>query len=561
MSEKPFYITTPIYYVNGTPHIGHIYTTTLVDTMTLYQRLKGREAIMLTGCDEHGLKVQTSAEHAGKTPKEWCDNVAKIFQDTFAEFHLTNYNRFIRTSDEDHIKVAQKLWTLLDKAGYIYKAKYEGWYNVSDECFVTETNLKDGKDKEGNPCKVTIDGDVPCIWQSEENYMFKLTAFKDQLIKLYTDNPNMIVPSFRQQEIIQFLENGLQDLSISRSKAKIHWGIEVPNDPSQTMYVWIDALANYLTGAGWPDSDRVWPADFHVIGKDISRFHCVYWPAFLLGAGIPLPKRFFVHGWWVAADNRKIGKSLGNASSPQEMVKLFGLDALRYYMLSEASPDADTQICADLVITKMNADLANALGNLLNRCTMPKILPEQCFPTSPLITKLLNKEENICKYDKEINELIANVNKLFEQVDAAMEDIRTKNALLAIFSVVYQINALLQLSEPWKAIKTDKDLHGLIMYVAMESLRIIGVLLLPFLTTKAPVILKELGIPEDQWKINKETLTFGVTPQGHKIGELKEILFMRYIPPKEEKPKEEPKQKKGKKEKKPKSQEVEKPKE
>ena len=561
MSEKPFYITTPIYYVNGTPHIGHIYTTTLVDTMTLYQRLKGREAIMLTGCDEHGLKVQTSAEHAGKTPKEWCDNVAKIFQDTFAEFHLTNYNRFIRTSDEDHIKVAQKLWTLLDKAGYIYKAKYEGWYNVSDECFVTETNLKDGKDKEGNPCKVTIDGDVPCIWQSEENYMFKLTAFKDQLIKLYTDNPNMIVPSFRQQEIIQFLENGLQDLSISRSKAKIHWGIEVPNDSSQTMYVWIDALANYLTGAGWPDSDRVWPADFHVIGKDISRFHCVYWPAFLLGAGIPLPKRFFVHGWWVAADNRKIGKSLGNASSPQEMVKLFGLDALRYYMLSEASPDADTQICADLVITKMNADLANALGNLLNRCTMPKILPEQCFPTSPLITKLLNKEENICKYDKEINELIANVNKLFEQVDAAMEDIRTKNALLAIFSVVYQINALLQLSEPWKAIKTDKDLHGLIMYVAMESLRIVGVLLLPFLTTKAPVILKELGIPEDQWKINKETLTFGVTPQGHKIGELKEILFMRYIPPKEEKPKEEPKQKKGKKEKKPKSQEVEKPKE
>lgn len=157
---------------------------------------------MLTGCDEHGLKVQTSAEHAGKTPKEWCDNVAKIFKDTFAEFHLTNYNRFIRTSDEDHIKVAQKLWTLLDKAGYIYKAKYEGWYNVSDECFVTETNLKDGKDKQGNPCKVTIDGDVPCIWQSEENYMFKLTAFKDQLIKLYTDNPNMIVPSFRQQEIL-----------------------------------------------------------------------------------------------------------------------------------------------------------------------------------------------------------------------------------------------------------------------------------------------------------------------------------------------------------------------
>lgn len=561
MSEKPFYITTPIYYANGSPHIGHIYTTTLVDTMTLYQRLKGREAIMLTGCDEHGLKVQTSAEHAGKTPKEWCDGVAKMFQDTFTEFHLTNYNRFIRTSDEDHIKVAQKLWTLLDNAGYIYKAKYEGWYNVSDECFVTETNLKDGKDKQGNPCKVTIDGDVPCIWQSEENYMFKLTAFKDQLIKLYTDNPNMIIPSFRQQEIIQFLENGLQDLSISRSKAKIHWGVEVPNDPSQTMYVWIDALANYLTGAGWPDSDRVWPADFHVIGKDIARFHCVYWPAFLLGAGIPLPKRFFVHGWWVAADNRKIGKSLGNASSPQEMVKLFGLDALRYYMLSEASPDADTQICADLVITKMNADLANALGNLLNRCTMPKILPEQCFPTSPLITKLLNKEENICKYDKEINELIANVNKLFEQVDAAMEDIRTKNALLAIFSVVYQINALLQLSEPWKAIKTDKDLHGLIMYVAMESLRIVGVLLLPFLTTKAPVILKELGIPEDQWKINKETLTFGVTPQGHKIGELKEILFMRYIPPKEEKPKEEPKQKKGKKEKKPKSQEVEKPKE
>ena len=215
----------------------------------------------------------------------------------------------------------------------------------------------------------------------------------------------------------------------------------------------------------------------------------------------------------------------------------------------------------------MNADLANALGNLLNRCTMPKILPEQCFPTSPLITKLLNKEANICKYDKEITELIDNVNKLYEQVDAAMEDIRTKNALLAIFSVVYQINALLQLSEPWKALKVDKDLHGLIMYVAMESLRIVGILLLPFLTTKAPIILKELGIPEDQWKINKEILTFGITEQGHKIGELKEILFMRYTPPKEEKPepkkeqKKEPKQKKEKKEKKEKPQESEKPKE
>ncbi|CAL6038118.1 Methionyl-tRNA_synthetase [Hexamita inflata] len=551
--SKPYYITTPIYYVNGVPHIGHIYTTTLTDCQTLYQRFKGVDAFMLTGCDEHGMKVQTTAENNGVTPQQWCDQVAEKFKQCFTEFGLTNYNRFIRTSDEDHIKAAQNIWSILDKNGYIYKARYEGWYNVSDECFVTDTNLKDGVNKKGEACKVTIDGDVPCVWHSEENYMFKLTAFKDKLLEFYEQNPSVIVPSFRQQEIIQFLQTGLQDLSISRSKAKIHWGIEVPNDADHTMYVWIDALTNYLTGAGWPAENKLWPADVHVIGKDIIRFHCVYWPAFLMGAGIELPKKFFVHGWWVAADNRKIGKSLGNASSPQEMAQKFGLDALRYYMLSEATPESDCQISDDLVVVKSNADLANALGNLLNRCVMSKILPDQIVPKHEIIDKLIKNEAEIGPFETQLKDLVANVNKLFGLVDASMENLRTKDSLLAIMAVVYQINSLLQVSEPWKLIKSSTEQHSLIMYTAIEAMRIVGTLLLPFLPIKAPVILRQLGIPESDWKINAKILTFGYLQQGVPIGTEKGILFQRIEMEKvepvkpEPKPKKEPKEKKEKK--------------
>lgn len=251
--RSSFYVTTPIYYVNGVPHIGHIYTTTLAECAKLYHQYKGEEAFMLTGCDEHGLKVQTTAEQNNVSPQQWCDKVAGTFKECFKIFNLTGYDRFIRTTDQDHVAAAQHLWTLLADRGYIYKAKYEGWYNVSDECFVTEQNLKDGTDKDGNPCKVTVDGDVPCTFSSEENYMFRLTEFREELLKYYEDNPDAIYPQFRLQEVVHFIKTGLQDLSISRPKSKIYWGIPVPGDEEHTMYVWIDALANYLTGAGWPN--------------------------------------------------------------------------------------------------------------------------------------------------------------------------------------------------------------------------------------------------------------------------------------------------------------------
>ncbi|KAH0571562.1 Methionyl-tRNA synthetase [Spironucleus salmonicida] len=534
--SKPYYLTTPIYYVNGSAHIGHIYTTTLADCIARYHRLCDEETFFLTGCDEHGMKVQQTAEQNGVDTQQWCDKIADTFKTAFADFHITQFDRFIRTTDKDHIQTAQKLWIKLQDNGHIYKAKYEGWYCISDECFVTELNVHDAE-KDGKTVKVNEDGNL-CVWHSEENYMFRLTSFKQQLLEYYANN-DIITPKFRQDEIIQLIQEHLQDVSISRSQAKIHWGIPVPNDPEHVMYVWIDALSNYLTGANYFTNNTAWPANVHILGKDIIRFHCIYWPAFLMGAGIELPLHFLVHGWWVAKNGQKMGKSLGNATSPQELADGFGIDALKYYMLSEASPDSDGIISGELVCAKLNADLANALGNLLNRCVVEKILPGQIVP-----------ECNIEDF-AQFKILIDNVEGLYATVNDAMIHYKTKDALFAIFAQVYAVNNFLQMNEPWKLIKTDIKKYNSVMFTAISLLRIIGILLLPFMPDKMEELLRQLGIPEDEWKINQKNLKFLVLKMGQKIGTEKAILFQRVILKEEEveKPvqkKKEPKVKKSK---------------
>ena len=340
--NKTFYVTTPIYYVNASPHIGHVYSTLVADAVARYHRLKGEEVFFCTGTDEHGQKVAQAAERKGCTPYDFCTSVSNEFKECFQSMKF-NYDYFIRTTDPTHEANVQEIWKNLESKGDIYLGKYEGWYCVSDEAFVTGQNVSDGFDREGKPCKVSTESGQPCTWVTEDNYMFRLSAFKDRLLEWYNANPGCIVPEFRRREVIKFVSQGLNDLSISRKKESCSWGVAIPGTDKHVIYVWLDALSNYFTASRCKDGLLVdyeqlqrWPADLHVVGKDILKFHAVYWPAFLMAAGLPLPKVIVAHGWWTK-DKMKIGKSLGNAFDPVEKAERFGHDALKYFLLRESS--------------------------------------------------------------------------------------------------------------------------------------------------------------------------------------------------------------------------------
>ena len=508
MPER-YYLTTPIYYVNDVPHIGHAYTTLACDVIARFMRLDGRDVMFLTGTDEHGQKVEKAAATAGVAPQAFTDRVSLNFR-TLAERMKYSNDDFIRTTEPRHIQASQALWKAIEASGNIYLGAYEGWYAVRDEAFYGEDELVPGP---GGKKRAPTGADVE--WVKEPSYFFKLSAWQDKLLRYYEQNPQAIQPDSRRNEVISFVAGGLRDLSISRTTFK--WGIPVPGAPEHIMYVWLDALANYLTAIGYPDTNsprfqKYWPADLHVVGKDILRFHAVYWPAFLMAAGLEPTKRVFAHGWWTV-EGEKMSKSLGNVIDPNAMVEKFGLDALRYFLLREVPFGNDGDFSIAALIQRINSDLANDLGNLVQRSlSMIQSYFDGAVP----------KPGHFTDADRTLLEQAAG---LHQTVAAAIERQALNEALQEIWKVVGDANRYVDSEKPWTVRKTDEARAGTVLYVLAETARRVALLLQAFIPDSAARILDQLVVPADKRSFTalSQQLVSGVTlpkPEG---------IFPRYL--------------------------------
>lgn len=478
--RKKFYVTTPIYYVNDVPHLGHAYTTIAADTIARYNRQKGVKTFFLTGTDEHGLKIQKAAEEKGILPKELADKTHLVFKELWKLLNIS-YDRFIRTTDEDHIKAVMHIFQKCYENGDIYLSKYEGWYCVGCEEFKTETEIKD------------IDYMCPihkrkCEKITEESYFFRLSKYTDKLLKLYEEKPDFIKPDFRRNEVISFVKQGLKDLSVSRKRDRVKWGIPVPFDPDHTIYVWFDALTNYLTAVGYPDIESekfqtFWPADYHIVGKDILRFHAVYWPAFLMSAGLDIPETIFAHGWWTV-EGHKMSKSLGNVVDPFEAAKEYGVDQLRYFLLREVPFGLDGDFSKKAVIGRINADLANDLGNLFSR-------------SLSMINKFSGGTINACSnytdLEKEYKEIYLYT---IENFDNHLENLEFNKALEVVWEFIDFLNKYIVKTQPWKLNKEKDPYLNTTLYVLADGLKAITWMLTPFMPEKMKEALDLLGLEE-----------------------------------------------------------------
>jgi len=478
--SKRFYITTAIDYPNGSPHIGHAYEKMCADAIARFKRLDGFDVFFLSGTDEHGQKVQRNAEKQGITPKEFVDGLSAQFRAMGEAFDLS-YDRFIRTTDEDHTHACQALWKRMEEKGDIYLSKYAGWYSVRDEAFYdeAETTLQ--------PDGTRLGGQgTPVEWVEEETYFFRLSAYQDKLLALY-DSGNFIAPQTRRNEVVSFVKGGLQDLSISRTT--FDWGIPVPGNDKHVMYVWIDALTNYITGAGYPDLDgprgKYWPADVHIIGKDITRFHAVYWPAFLMSAGVAVPKQVFGHGF-VLFKGEKMSKSLGNVQDPFELVKRFGADQLRYFFMREIPFGQDGSFTEEAIINRVNADLANDLGNLAQRSL--SMVNKNCDAKVPAKGALSDEDRA----------LLDAAYALPAEARTAMGDYALHGVLNAIWKVVGDTNRYFAAQAPWALRKTDPQRMESVLWVTAEVLRVIGIMTQPFIPGAAPKLLDLLAVAEEK---------------------------------------------------------------
>jgi methionyl-tRNA synthetase len=487
---QPYYLTTAISYPNGEPHIGHAYEYVGTDVMARFQRLDGRDVFFLTGTDEHGQKMQQTAEAEGITAMELATRNAAAFKAVDDEVLDISYDRFIRTTDADHQESVQEIWRRMEAAGDIYLDKYAGWYSVRDERYFGEDETEvreDGK-------RYATETGTEVTWTEEESYFFRLSEYQDKLLELYRTRPGFAAPQYRFNEVIRFVESGLEDLSISRTS--FDWGIDVPAPAPGTgnastrehvMYVWVDALTNYLTGAGFPDegSDqfRYWPADLHVIGKDISRFHCVFWPAFLMSAGIELPRRVMIHGF-LNNNGEKMSKSLGNVVGPAEWVEHYGLDAVRYFLLREFPFGADGSYSHEAVVGRKNADLANNLGNLAQRSL------------SMVAKNLGGSVPEPGEYTAADRALLEAASTLLEtaRADYAVQDFH--HALEATWAVLGDANAYFAEQQPWVLRKTDPARMSTVLYVTLETVRRVALLVQPVMPGSATQLLDLLGVPE-----------------------------------------------------------------
>ncbi|MGA9869772.1 MAG: methionine--tRNA ligase [Rhodococcus sp. (in: high G+C Gram-positive bacteria)] len=479
-SRPTFYVTTAIAYPNGAPHIGHAYEYVATDVIARFKRLDGFDVMFLTGTDEHGLKMQQTAVKEGIDVRDLAARNSDAFEGLQKTLGIS-YDRFIRTTDADHLEASKAIWTKMVERGDIYLDTYSGWYSVRDEAFYTEaeTTLAD------DGTRVATETQTPVEWTEESTYFFRLSAYQDKLIELYEGNADFIAPNTRRNEIVNFVNSGLKDLSISRTT--FDWGVEVPNDPKHVMYVWVDALTNYLTGVGYPNTEsesfeKFWPADLHIIGKDITRFHTVFWPAFLMSAGVELPKRVFVHGF-LNNKGEKMSKSVGNVVDPFALVDEFGLDPLRFFLLREVSFGQDGSYSAEAIVTRMNADLSNELGNLAQR-------------SLTMVAKNLDgKVPTPGPFTADDEALLARADALLDICRREFDVQALHSALEAIWSVLGETNRYFSKQEPWVLRKTDPDRMATVLYVTLEVLRIVGVLIQPVMPTAAARILELLGDP------------------------------------------------------------------
>lgn len=477
---KRCFITTPIYYVNGAPHIGHAYTSIAADVMARFKRLDGYDVFFLTGTDEHGQKVEAAARTAALEPQAYTDKISADFR-AMSDAMGVSYDQWIRTTEQRHKESCCALWERIEKAGDIYLGHYEGWYSVRDEAFYDEDELITKPDG-----SKTAPTGAPVEWVKEPSYFFRLSDWQDRLLKFYEDNPDFIAPSSRKSEVLSFVKGGLHDLSVSRTT--FNWGIPVPNAPGHVMYVWLDALTNYITAAGFPDTNAdkwaYWPADAHFVGKDIIRFHAVYWPAFLMSAGIAPPKRVSSHGWWVV-DGEKMSKSLGNVIEPRALAQTFGLDQIRYFLLREKPFGADGSLNHQAIISRMNVELANDLGNLAQRSL--SLIARNCDGKLP----------GRGPATAEDTALLDAAGALLDQCRAAVDRQTFHEALEDIWKVIRAANAYIDHQAPWALRKTDPIRMAAVLRVLADTIRTVATLLQPFMPESIARMLDQLGVPAD----------------------------------------------------------------
>jgi len=480
MSSDNFYITTPIYYPSGNPHIGHAYSSIFADVFARFKRNDNYNVFFLTGTDEHGLKIQKSAEKRNLDPLSYCNEISQVFRDLSIQLNLSN-DDFIRTTEERHKKSVNELWKRLVESGDIYLSKYKGWYSVSDEAYYNsdEINDKDGK-------KISTFSGSTVEWVEEESFFFKLSAWQNKLLEFYEKNKKFILPITRRNEVINFVKSGLKDLSISRTS--FTWGIKVPNSDKHIIYVWLDALTNYLSAINFPNTNHklyknFWPASLHIIGKDILRFHAIYWPAFLLAANISPPNRIFSHGWILSGD-AKMSKSKGNILDPSEIINTYGVDQLRYYLMKEVSHGSDGNISLKSLENCINSDLANNYGNLCQRVF--SFVKNNCNNTV-IKTKLLSNSDN---------KLIKETNLLTNKLRDLMNNQNLNSYIKSVINISFLTNKYINDEEPWKLKTINKDKMNNILHLALEQIAKISLLLNPIIPKATSKVLDALSLSE-----------------------------------------------------------------
>ena len=478
MSKKNFYITTPIYYPSGNPHMGHAYSSIVADVFARFKRLEGKNVYFLTGTDEHGLKIQREAEKNNKDVKIFCEELSNKFKDLAKTLNLS-IDDFIKTTEERHNRAVQAIWNKLLESGDIYLSKYAGWYSVSDEAYYTEDEIIDDDGK-----KISKSSGSVVDWFEEESYFFKLSAWQNKLLEHYEKNPSFVSPKSRNNEIVQFVKSGLNDLSVSRTSFK--WGIQVPNNENHIVYVWLDALTNYISALNFPNIDdplykNFWPADIHVIGKDILRFHAVYWPAFLMAAKLPLPLKVFGHGW-ILSDEKKMSKSLGNILDPLEIINKYGIDQLRYYLIKEVSLGNDGNVSMENLKNCINNDLANNFGNLCQRVF--SFIEKNCNSKLPK-PKNLQKEDIIL-----LDNLINKVPVLISHMDN--QDLN--NYIKKVVDFSFEGNKYFNDLQPWSLKKTNIDRMNTILFTIVSQIKNISILLNPIIPISSDKILDIMNL-------------------------------------------------------------------
>lgn len=477
---EPYYITTAIHYPNGKPHIGHAYETIAADVIARFQRLMGRDVRFQTGTDEHGLKMAQKARDLGKTPRELADEMAGAFKDLFDRLDIT-YDRFIRTTDADHHQASRAIWEAMEAKGDLYLDRYEGWYSVRDEAYYDEKELVEGEGGE----KLSPQG-TPVEWTEEETWFFRLSKYAEPLLELL-NKPGFLEPASRRNEMIAFVEGGLKDLSVSRTS--FDWGVKVPGHNDHVMYVWVDALTNYITGVGYPDDSEMfrkyWPASLHLIGKDIVRFHTIYWPAFLMSADIPVPQQVFGHGFLL---NRgvKESKSAGNVTDPNELIDLFGVDSLRYFLMAEVVFGKDGTYSAEALVNKVNAELANSFGNLAQR-------------TLSMIHKNMDGKLEVFEPNGDDKALLTTVrDACATTLPREFEALNFSVGIEAWLKAVFACNAYVDEQAPWALKKSDPERMKAVLQTLFLAIRDLAIAIQPVVPTKAAAVLDQLGVTAER---------------------------------------------------------------